>query len=246
VGAELAVFRDEFRDCFGRSEPRGKLAAYVRGQLGELPRQSVEPIALAAGMKPRTLQEFLASDAWDEERLQAHTYRLLTRDHADDPLIGVIDESGHPKQGVETAGVSRQYCGNTGKIDNGVMTVHLTATSFDGAFRTLLESELYLPKSWHEDRERCRAAKIPDDVVYRSKYQMALEQLDRATAHGVRFSTGSFAGWRCHKRPDADSMPLTNLPRLRRPGRSQATNGGTRETDLHQFHAGSNAARRCA
>ncbi len=199
LGGELAVFLDEFRDCFGRSEPRGKLATYMRGQLGELPRKSVEPIALAAGMKPRTLQEFLASDDWDEARLQADTYRLVVRDHGDDQLIGVIDESGHPKKGVETAGVSRQYCGNTGKIDNCVMTVHLTATRFDGAFRTLLESELYLPKGWHEDRERCRAAKIPDDVVYRSKYQMALEQLDRANAHGVRFSWITADEWYSQK-----------------------------------------------
>jgi len=70
LGPELAVYLDEFRDCFGRSEPRGKLATYVRGQLSELPRQSVEPIALAAGMRPRTLQEFLAGDEWDEARLQ--------------------------------------------------------------------------------------------------------------------------------------------------------------------------------
>lgn len=199
LGAELGVYLDEFGDCFGRSEPRGKLATYVRGQLGELPRKSVEPIALAAGMRPRTLQEFLASDEWDEGRLQAHTYRLVVRDHHDDQLIGVIDESGHPKKGQETAGVSRQYCGNTGKIDNCVMTVHLACTNFDGEFRTLLESELYLPKAWHEDRERCRAAKIPEDVVYRSKYRMALEQLDRAAAHGVRFSWVTADEWYAQK-----------------------------------------------
>ena len=119
LGSELAVYLDEFQDCFGRSEPRGKLATYVRGQLGELPRKSVEPMALAAGIKPRSLQEFLASDDWDEERLQAHTYRLVARDHHDDQLIGVIDESGHPKKGRETAGVSRQYCGNTVLSEHG-------------------------------------------------------------------------------------------------------------------------------
>ena len=140
LGPELAGFLGEFADCFGRSEPRGKLQTYVRGQLGQLPRKSVEPIALAAGMKPRTLQEFLASDDWDEHRLTAHVRRLIVRDHADVQAIGVIDESGHPKKGRETAGVSRQYCGNTGKIDNCVMTVHLTYTSFDGKFRTMLDS----------------------------------------------------------------------------------------------------------
>ena len=199
LGPELAGYLDEFQDCFGRSEPRGKLATYVRGQLGELPRKSVEPMALAAGMKPRTLQEFLASDEWDEERLQTHTYRLLLRDHGDDQLIGVIDESGHPKKGTETAGVSRQYCGNTGKVDNCVMTVHLTATSFDGQFRTFIESELYLPQSWHEDRERCREAKIPEEVVYRSKYQIALEQLDRSALQGVRFSWITADEWYSQK-----------------------------------------------
>ena len=184
----LSEFLDEFADCFGRWEPRGKLAKYVRGQLSELPRKSAEPMALAAGIRPRTLQEFLSSDEWDQDRLRWHTQRLIERDHADDQAIGVIDESGHPKKGRETACISRQYCGNTGKIDNCVMTVHLTFTSFDSRFRSLIDSGLYLPQAWHEDRERCRQAKIPDDVVYRPKYMIALEQLDRARANGVRLS----------------------------------------------------------
>jgi SRSO17 transposase len=156
-------------------------------------------MALQAGMAPRTLQEFLASDEWDEDRLCSHVRRLVVHDHADDQAIGVIDESGHPKKGDHTAGVSRQYCGNTGKIDNCVMTVHLTYTSFDGEFRTMLDSDLYLPKNWHEDRDRCRAAKIPDDVVYRPKYIIALEQLDRAAAAGVRFSWVTADEWYAQK-----------------------------------------------
>ena len=183
--AALSEFLDEFADCFGRWEPRGKLAKYVRGQLSKLPRKSAEPMALAAGMAPRTLQEFLSSDEWDQDRLRFHTQRLIGRDHADEQAIGVVDESGHPKQGRETACVSRQYCGNTGKIDNCVMTVHLTYASFVERFHTLMESDLYLPQAWHEDRERCRRAKIPDDVVYRPKYEIALEQLDRARRQGV-------------------------------------------------------------
>ncbi len=199
LGGELATFLSEFADCFGRSEPREKLETYVRGQLSELPRKSVEPMALQAGMRPRTLQEFLATDEWDEERLCAHVQRLIVCDHADNQAIGVIDESGHPKKGDQTASVSRQYCGNTGKIDNCVMTVHLTYTSFDGEFRTMLDSDLYLPQSWHEDRERCRRAKIPDEVVYRPKYIIALEQLDRAMAAGVRFSWITADEWYTQK-----------------------------------------------
>jgi SRSO17 transposase len=199
LGPELVTFLSEFEDCFGRSEPRGKLETYVRGQLSELPRKSVEPMALQAGMSPRTLQEFLASDEWDDDRLCSHVRRLVVRDHADDQAIGVIDESGHPKKGDQTAGVSRQYCGNTGKIDNCVMTVHLTYTTFDGGFRTMLDSGLYLPQCWHEDRERCRRARIPDEVVYRPKYIIALEQLDRALAEGVRFSWITADEWYAQK-----------------------------------------------
>jgi len=187
LGPELAGFLKEFSACFGRVEQRGKLETYVRGQLSQLPRKSVEPMALAAGISPRNLQEFLASDDWDEDRLETDLQRLIVRDHADPQAIGVIDESGHPKKGDKTACVSRQYCGHTGKIDNCVMTVHLTYTSFEGEFRTMLDSSLYLPRSWDENRSRCRLAKIPDDVVYRPKYAIALEQLDRARAGGVCF-----------------------------------------------------------
>jgi len=199
LGPELASFLRQFAGSFGRTEPRRKLAIYVRGQLGQLPRKSIEPMALAAGVKPRTLQEFLASDLWDEEQLGADVRRLVAAEHADPQAIGVIDESGHPKKGDKTAGVSRQYCGNTGKIDNCVMTVHLTYTSFDGEFRTMLDGSLYLPQCWHEDRDRCRDAKIPDDLVYRPKYEIALEQLDRAAADGVCFAWITADEWYTQK-----------------------------------------------
>lgn len=199
LGPELHKFLKEFEGCFGRVEPRRKLGVYVAGQLGQLPRKSAEPIALAAGVPPRTLQEFLASDDWDEDAMAVELRYLVARDHGDCQAIGVIDESGHPKKGCKTAGVSRQYCGNTGKIDNCVMTVHLTYTTFDNQFRTMIDSDLYLPKCWHEDRERCRRAKIPDEVVYRPKYTIALEQLDRARTDGVDFKWITADEWYTQK-----------------------------------------------
>ena len=84
VGVELAEFLGEFRDCFGRAETRGKLETYLRGQLSQLPRKSIEPIALEAGIAPRSLQEFLASDVWDEDLLRDHVAQMITRDHADE------------------------------------------------------------------------------------------------------------------------------------------------------------------
>jgi len=187
LGSALAVFLDEFDDCFGRSEPRSHLANYVRGQLSNLPRKSAEPLAIFAGVAPRTLQEFLGTDEWDHEKLRDRTQQIAARDHADDQAIGVIDDSGHSKKGNHTACVSRQWCGNKGKVDNCVVTVHLTFVSYDMRFRTMLDSTPFLPEKVWDDPARRRAAAIPDAVVYRPKYAIALEQLDRAEANGVRF-----------------------------------------------------------
>lgn len=189
----------EFADGFGRREPRGKLEVYVRGQLSTLPRKSAEPMALAAGIRPRSLPEFLASDDGDEDRLRERLQRLVAREHADVQSIGIIDESGHPKKGRETACVPRQYGGNTGKIDNCVRTVHLTDSRFDSRFHAMIDSDLYLPQAWHDDRARCRRVQIPDDVVYRPKYDIALEQSDRARAHGVSFAWITADEWYAQK-----------------------------------------------
>ena len=85
-----------------------------------------------------------------------------------------------------TAGVQRQYCGSTGKIDNCVVSVHLGYVN--GDFHSLIDGDLFLPEeSWSQDRDRCRAANIPDDVVYRPKWQIALDLLRRSRNDGVEF-----------------------------------------------------------
>ena len=97
LGPALAEFLDEFSDCFGRSEPRLHLSHYIRGQLSNLPRKSVEPIALFEGVRPRTLQEFLRTDVWDHPGLRDQVQRIVARDHADPQALGIIDDSGHRK-----------------------------------------------------------------------------------------------------------------------------------------------------
>ena len=199
LGPELAKFLEEFADCFVRSEPRGHLADYVRGQLSDLPHKCVEPIADFAGIKPRTLQEFLNTDQWHHAKLRGHVQRIIARDHADPQAIGIIDDSGHPKKGCKTACVSRQYCGNTGKVDNCVVTVHLSFASFDTRFRAMLDSTPYLPQGGWDDPQRREEAGIPDEVRYRPKYDIALEQLDGALASGMRFSWLTFDEWYAEK-----------------------------------------------
>src|SRR5207244_13369565 len=90
----LAEFLGEFDDCFGRSEPREHLGRYVRGQLSNLQRKSVEPIAKLNNIAPRTLQEFLNSDIWDHARARKRVQQIIARDHEDPTPIGIIDHSG--------------------------------------------------------------------------------------------------------------------------------------------------------
>jgi SRSO17 transposase len=187
---ELRRYLREFDDCFGNSATRAHLPVYVRGQLSDLPRKSVEPMALAEGMAPRTLQEFLSLLDWDEPLMVDRTQQLVARSHASPHAVGVIDETGCPKKGDKTPGVQRQYCGATGKIENCVVTVHLSYAVDD--FHCLLGSDLFLPRAWSDDRERCRQAGIPDEVVYRPKWRIALELLDRARANGVALAWLTF------------------------------------------------------
>jgi SRSO17 transposase len=180
---KLNEYLRQFDDCFARREPVGHLKTYVLGQLSGLPRKSIEPIADAAGQEPRTLQQFLAVHEWDHLRVRDILQQRVAREHRYCGSIGVIDESAHAKKGDKTPGVKRQWSGRLGKVDNCVVTVHLAYAA--GDFHCLVDGDLFLPESWAEDRERCRRAKIPDDVVHRPKWRIALEQRDRAVANGI-------------------------------------------------------------
>src|SRR5881409_1183511 len=90
LGPQLADFLDEFDDCFSRSEPRGHLASYVRGQLSDLPRKSVQPIADLAGTPRRTLPEFLSWSEWGHAAMRDRVQRLVARDHSDRHAIGIL------------------------------------------------------------------------------------------------------------------------------------------------------------
>ena len=186
LGTELKSFMRKFAGCFGRHEPADHAALYVRGQLSNLPRKSVEPMADAAGIDPRALQKFLAQHLWDDAQMVRQTHVIVACDHAHPLSIGVIDETSFAKKGTKTPGVQRQHCGATGKTDNCTVTVHLGYASPD--FHCLLSSALFLPEKWSVDRERCRAAGIPDDLVHRPKWQIALELHQQALEQGVQLT----------------------------------------------------------
>ncbi len=190
----LREYLAQFDDCFQRKETRAHLPVYVRGQLSNLERKSVEPIALEAGVAPRTLQEFLSQLRWDHERMRKRLQEIAARQAAGaGERIGIIDETGWVKKGDKTPGVQRQYLGCVGKRENGIVTVHLGLAA--GTFHCLLDGDLFLPESWDADRARCREAGIPESVVYRPKTVIALELFDRARANGVEFDWLTFDAW---------------------------------------------------
>jgi SRSO17 transposase len=186
----FAGYLGRYRECFLQKRTMTHFDTYCRGLLSDLPRKSVEPIALVAGTAVRTLQEFLVTAHWDQEQARNRLQQDMVAAVAVLPedgvgTVGVIDETSCQKWGAHTPGVQRQYLGCLGKVDNGIVTVHVGVAK--GPFQALLDADLYLPQSWDKDRERCRAAGIPDAVVYRPKWRIALEQLCRLSENGMSF-----------------------------------------------------------
>ena len=184
-----------FRGHLGQDRTAKHFDTYCRGLLSDLPRKSIEPITLEAGTAVRTLQEFLVTARWDQaaarDTLQKHIGAVVA-DLPSDPLgtVGVIDETSCRKWGDHTPGVQRQYLGCVGKVDNGIVTVHIGVTK--GTFQALLDADLFLPKSWAADRDRCQKAGIPDDVKHQTKWRLVVDQWLRATGNGLSFDWLTF------------------------------------------------------
>ena len=140
------------------------------------------------GAKYDPLQYFLSDSNWNW-----HPVNNQVAKDADKILGGkqdsvlLIDESGIPKKGKMSVGVSRQWCGQLGKTDN--CQVAVFATLGHGRFFTPIDYRLYLPKSWTDNEERCLKAKIPaDKIVFQTKHEQALEMVFHARKNGVRFN----------------------------------------------------------
>jgi SRSO17 transposase len=159
LGKELARFLSLFVGRF-RSRPGfALLQIYVQGLLSNVQRKNIEAIALEMGTAPRTLQRFVESIKWEEEGVCDDCQQLVAREHAHREAIGCLDESGTPKSGRHTAGVARQWLGSCGKVENGVVGVHLSYSS--PGFQCLLDSMVYLPKDWADDPVRRKKTTFP-------------------------------------------------------------------------------------
>jgi SRSO17 transposase len=169
---------------FARTEPRRRVLAYLRGLLGNVGRKNGWQLAEHAGERtPDGMQRLLATADWDPD-LVRDDLRTYVVEHLGDPqAVLVVDETGFCKKGTTSVGVQRQYSGTAGKVDNCQLGVFLAYASAKG--RGFIDRELYLPESWTDDPERCQAARVPEQVEFRTKPQLAQLMLERALDAGV-------------------------------------------------------------
>ena len=190
--ARLETFLDAVGALLRDKRRKASFATYALGLLGEGDRKSVEPIAARAvgsaahvDAAHQRLLHFLTDSVWDDlavRRLAArYALKFMT---AEQPIEAcVIDDTGFLKQGTHSVGVQRQYTGSAGKIANCQVGVSLSlATRTD---HLPVDFELYLPTSWTDDAARRREARIPDEVVFKTKPALALEMLTRAHQDGL-------------------------------------------------------------
>ena len=187
----LVELHERIGGRFGRVEPRRRALAYLRGLLSEAERKNSWWLAEQAGEPtPDGMQRLLNGSGWDADGVRDDLRDYVVARLGDPDAVLVLDETGFVKKGDRSAGVQRQYTGTAGKHENCQVAVFLAYATLGGV--ALVDRDLYLPKSWTDDRARCRAAGVPDDVGFQTKPQLAQAMLERALAAGVpcRWVTG--------------------------------------------------------
>jgi len=186
LGDELNSYHQIFASGFARCEQRHWALKYSQGQMLDLERKSIEPMAVAlAGGNIQSMQQFISQGAWsDDEVLTIHRGAVAETLGRPDGVL-ILDGCDFPKQGEESVGVGRQYCGPLGKIANCQASVVLAYASELGA--TLLDRRLYLPQAWfaEDHRERWQKCGIPADVTFQTKPGLGTEMIQAVAAEGI-------------------------------------------------------------
>lgn len=184
---ELAEFLEPFRVHFRRSEGRQSLERYLSGLLTEHPNKNCDTLAqIVPGTSEQRLQGLLTGIDWDEADLNRQRVETMLRLPSEGDGVLIFDDTGFAKQGRCSVGVAWQYSGTLGKTGNCQVTVNCHY-----AERTIawpVATRLYLPEPWALDADRRKKAKVPEEVVFQTKPQIALDLLDRAKSWGVRWA----------------------------------------------------------
>jgi SRSO17 transposase len=186
----FSAYLDELAGVMGRVSRVGPMRDYCTGLLLPGERKSVEPIAAVTaparvGAQHQSLLHFVAQGGWSDEAVLAKVRELVLPQIERHGAIRawVIDDTGFPKHGKHSVGVSHQYCGQTGKQDNCQVAVSLSLANHHASLPVAYR--LYLPKGWAEDEKRRAKAGVPDDIVFQTKPKIALDQLAWACAAGL-------------------------------------------------------------
>ena len=170
-----------------RQEARERLQTYLRVLLSPVERKNGWQVAEEAGeATPYAMQHLLDRAKWDADGVRDELRSYVTETLGDEAAVLVMDETGFLKKGSKSVGVQRQYSGTAGRIENCQVGVFLSYASPKGA--CLLDRELYLPKSWTQDPERCREAWVPAEVGFATKPDLAARMLWRTLDGGVKVS----------------------------------------------------------
>lgn len=182
---DLATFLAPFASLVRRPANRHALERYATGLLADLPRKTASDIGRAvAETNNQRLQEFLTRTPWDAGVMdRVRIGQMITRASVGEG-VQVIDDTGFPKKGTHSVGVARQYSGTLGRVDN--CQVAVTSHYVDRAFDWPIAARLYLPEGWANDPARRTAAKVPEQIAFRTKGEIALELVDAGIAAGVK------------------------------------------------------------
>jgi SRSO17 transposase len=179
-------------EILGNQEQRTSFATYALGILSDAERKSVEPLAARATADPlradaehQRLLHFVGVAKWSDERIRAAASRFALAAITKKELVEawIVDDTGFLKQGKHSVGVQRQYTGSAGKVTNCQIGVSLVvATRSD---QVPVDFELYLPPTWTDDEKRRAATRIPDEIEFATKPQLAMQMIRRAMLAGV-------------------------------------------------------------
>ncbi|MGW5820544.1 IS701 family transposase [Streptomyces diastatochromogenes] len=173
---------------FARVEPRLRAGRLVLGLLSDLPRKNCWTIAEWAGESaPHGMQHLLCRASWDADAVRDDVREYVVEHLYDEAAVLVVDETGDVKKGTHTVGVQRQYTGTAGRIENSQVAVFLVYASERG--HAAVDRELYIPRSWTCDPDRCRAAGLGEDTAFATKPELARVMIERF------LDAGHHAGW---------------------------------------------------
>src|ERR1700740_236020 len=190
IADRFAAYVSELTKVVGHADRAGPLRDYCSGLLATEGRRSVEPMAAVTAAarvsaQHQKLLHFVANAEWSDEKMVAKVRDLVTPSMTRQGPIEawIIDDTAFPKKGAHSVGVARQYCGQLGKQDNCQVAVSLSLANHHASLPAMYR--LYLPQEWAADKKRRRKAGVPKEISFKTKPEIALEQIEAACRAGL-------------------------------------------------------------